>query len=542
VHRLPAPAAPAAPGQAGRDRPLPAVRRPRGAGGAARLQGHRLHPGVPQVQPGAAAAEGRRGLPRPDRPGHRLRGEGGRAQREREGADRHQPQDRPGGPRPQGRPAGAGQRRRRAHRPAAEVLPRGAARLRRHQPRRPRRLLVLRQGPPARLEGAGEQPADRLRLPQGAGEAVLPGLPRPPDGGLQPRTGHRDRRPLPAHPGLLRPGVPGPAERPRPHRLPGALPGRVAQQAEGPRRQQGAGAGRRDHPQDQARERGHRTPHPDGLGGAAAGHRGPGGERARRRDRVLAPRNPARHVAEDPSARPAQRRPGARVRDALDGREPDGIGHRPRLPAARCGQPLRRRGRDLPDLRLLEPHPDRRRAGLPPRRPPAGRGEAMSRITERDFVLTCVRLTGFAEYDLYGTGMAGLYLSTARDQVGEERFDAFWAALKKALDGPQGLKALSPTHLEVARALTYLWYTGAWPKLAPAAHAELRREKANTEFVAAPAAYTEGLVWRTFHGHPAGAKAPGFGTWAVPPPGIPPLEELQEETAAGPDGAYRVGM
>ncbi|GAA1115297.1 hypothetical protein [Nocardiopsis composta] len=166
----------------------------------------------------------------------------------------------------------------------------------------------------------------------------------------------------------------------------------------------------------------------------------------------------------------------------------------------------------------------------------------MSGITERDFVLTCVRLTGFAEYDLYGTGMAGLYLSTARDQVGEERFDAFWAALKKALDDPQGLKALSPAHLEVARALTYLWYTGAWPKLAPAAHAALRREKANTEFVAAPAAYTEGLVWRTFHGHPAGAKAPGFGTWAVPPPGIPPLEELQEETAAGPDGAYRVGM
>ncbi|WP_017594189.1 hypothetical protein [Nocardiopsis potens] len=166
----------------------------------------------------------------------------------------------------------------------------------------------------------------------------------------------------------------------------------------------------------------------------------------------------------------------------------------------------------------------------------------MTGISEQEFVRTCVRLTGFTEYDLYGTGMAGLFLGTARDQVGEDRFAVFWAALKKALDDPQGLKTLTPTHLEAARALTYLWYTGAWPRLAPAAHAELRRQQANTEFMAAPAAYTEGLVWRTFHGHPAGAKAPGFGTWAAKPPDVPATGEAQEEQAEEPAGAYRVGM
>ncbi|MFW5418751.1 hypothetical protein J0910_19235 [Nocardiopsis sp. CNT-189] len=166
----------------------------------------------------------------------------------------------------------------------------------------------------------------------------------------------------------------------------------------------------------------------------------------------------------------------------------------------------------------------------------------MTGISEQDFVGVCARITGFGQYDLYGTGMAPLYLDTARDQVGRERFDTFWAALKKALEQQQGLEKLSPPHLEVARALVYLWYTGAWPKLAPAAHAALRREKANTEFVAAPSAYTEGLVWRTFHGHPAGAKAPGFGTWSVKPPDVPAIEELREESADGAGGAYRVGF
>ncbi len=138
----------------------------------------------------------------------------------------------------------------------------------------------------------------------------------------------------------------------------------------------------------------------------------------------------------------------------------------------------------------------------------------------QEFVTLCVPLTGFPAYDLHGTGMAELYLDTARGQVGAERFAAFLAAWRAAVGKGAGPDTLSPVHREVARAVTYLWYTGAWPRLAPAAHAELRRQMANTEFMASAGSYPEGLVWRTFNGHPGGAKPPGYATWAMKPPPV----------------------
>lgn len=61
------------------------------------------------------------------------------------------------------------------------------------------------------------------------------------------------------------------------------------------------------------------------------------------------------------------------------------------------------------------------------------------------------------------------------------------------------------------------------------AHAALRRQVANVEFVVSPAAYTEGLVWRTFHGHPGGAKPPGHGTWSQAPPPLPSTDAILAE-------------
>ncbi|MFJ8085850.1 hypothetical protein ACIQ6Y_35405 [Streptomyces sp. NPDC096205] len=150
----------------------------------------------------------------------------------------------------------------------------------------------------------------------------------------------------------------------------------------------------------------------------------------------------------------------------------------------------------------------------------------------RRFVEQSTSMTGFATYDLYGTGMAQLYLDTARHQVGgAARFKAFLDAWQQSSDG-DGTAALTPVDREIARAVTYLWYTGAWPRLAPAAHAALRREMPNTEFVASVSSYPEGLVWRAFAGHPAGAKPPGFGTWAEEPPELPTEEEIREELLA----------
>lgn len=137
-------------------------------------------------------------------------------------------------------------------------------------------------------------------------------------------------------------------------------------------------------------------------------------------------------------------------------------------------------------------------------------------------------LTGFEPFDLLATGMADLYLATARHQVGVAVLDAVLAVVDRDPD------VLSGTDLEVARALTYLWHTGAWLRLAPEAHGLLRREVPNVEFVVSPEGYTEGLVWRTFNGHPAGAKAPGFATWALKPPPLSWPEPPVPVAASGP--------
>lgn len=146
----------------------------------------------------------------------------------------------------------------------------------------------------------------------------------------------------------------------------------------------------------------------------------------------------------------------------------------------------------------------------------------------RRFAQRCAVLTGFEPYDLLATGMADRYLATARDQVTAAVLDRVLDAVHRDPDHLRGID------LEVARALTYLWYTGAWPRLAPEAHGLLRREAANVEFVVAPEAYPEGLVWRTFNGHPSGAKAPGFATWALPPPPLPWTEPPVPVPAPGP--------
>ncbi|MFD8478079.1 hypothetical protein [Kitasatospora sp. NPDC059673] len=158
-----------------------------------------------------------------------------------------------------------------------------------------------------------------------------------------------------------------------------------------------------------------------------------------------------------------------------------------------------------------------------------------------EFVGLCVPLTGFSAFDLYATGMAERYLETAQQQVGARRFAEFWAAWTVAVSEGGGPQGLSPVHLEVARALAYLWLTGAWPRLAPAAHAALRRQVGNEEFVVAPESYVEGLVWRTFHGHPSGAKPPGFGTWAVKPPDQPDTSALRRDLGLG-ERPFRTGL
>lgn len=154
------------------------------------------------------------------------------------------------------------------------------------------------------------------------------------------------------------------------------------------------------------------------------------------------------------------------------------------------------------------------------------------------FVEQCVVLTGFSEFDLHATGMGGLYLDTARQQVGHARFKKFLTSLAQKKEIPLNPDHLDPTDREIARAVAYLWYTGAWPRLAETVHTELwgsvaaagqQKKPTNTEFVVSPSSYVEGLVWHTFNGHPVGARPPGFGTWSVPPAEQPSKEQIEQE-------------
>ncbi|MFF5469276.1 hypothetical protein [Streptomyces achromogenes] len=165
----------------------------------------------------------------------------------------------------------------------------------------------------------------------------------------------------------------------------------------------------------------------------------------------------------------------------------------------------------------------------------------------RDFVKFSAAVTGFSEFDLWGTGQAEVYYETVVNQEGPD-------AIRKAMASDPHAAA-DP----VVNSIIKLWYVGVWygPELVgrmdvaawtapgrsgakPAVPDDSRPEtsrlwqavsghhQAGEEgahggperkplFVVSPDAYTEGLLWRAIGAHPSGAKAPGYGSWVNPP-------------------------
>jgi hypothetical protein len=152
------------------------------------------------------------------------------------------------------------------------------------------------------------------------------------------------------------------------------------------------------------------------------------------------------------------------------------------------------------------------------------------------FLALSVELTAFSRFDLLGTGLAERYLATLDKVVGGEITDtllAAYAALPPA-EGEARMQAVRTTILgnellgDVARALIKLWYSGTWFELPRGWTERFGPRPADTTFVVSPDAYVEGLLWKAIGAHPAGAKAPGFGSWALPPK-IPALPELNSK-------------
>lgn len=141
------------------------------------------------------------------------------------------------------------------------------------------------------------------------------------------------------------------------------------------------------------------------------------------------------------------------------------------------------------------------------------------------FLDLSAELTAFSHFDLLGTGMAELYLQTLDTVVGKETTDTLLTAFRAlpTSSDDRRAKALRLTVLgherlgDVARALIKLWYSGRWFELPSTWTQQFGPRPANRDFVISPDAYVEGLLWKAIGAHPAGAKAPGYGSWAAPP-------------------------
>jgi hypothetical protein len=167
------------------------------------------------------------------------------------------------------------------------------------------------------------------------------------------------------------------------------------------------------------------------------------------------------------------------------------------------------------------------------------------------FVAFSAEATAFSPVDLWGTGQAAGYLATVQEEAGDQILRDL---LEAACPGPAAGQVFTDEKLgPLARNIIKLWYSGVWYELptqwaarfgapvkavpaqrrpgqqgvagyalsdskGPLEQQGRQRTPARTaSYVVSAAAYTEGLLWRAIGAHPQGAKAPGYGSWAVPP-------------------------
>jgi hypothetical protein len=137
-------------------------------------------------------------------------------------------------------------------------------------------------------------------------------------------------------------------------------------------------------------------------------------------------------------------------------------------------------------------------------------------------------VTGFSEFQLFGTGLAGNYYSTVTGIVGKQTTEQLLEAYvnltyRRAEDGSNTDELLREGIFfdaklgPIARNVIKLWYVGTWYQLPFEWRSAFGTLAGDRTFVVSPVAYTEGMLWRAIDANPSGAKGPGFGTWAYPP-------------------------
>lgn len=146
-----------------------------------------------------------------------------------------------------------------------------------------------------------------------------------------------------------------------------------------------------------------------------------------------------------------------------------------------------------------------------------------------DFLELSVILTGFKKFRLFGTGQAVVYHDKIQDIIGEDTFNELLFTFKDIFESTSRQESeelhdllrakilCDPKLGPVARNIILLWYVGSWYQLPYDWRQNYGPSPLDVTFVLSPNAYTEGLLWPAIGAHPAGAKAQGFGSWALEP-------------------------
>ncbi|WFU12040.1 hypothetical protein QA646_19030 (plasmid) [Rhizobium sp. CB3090] len=163
------------------------------------------------------------------------------------------------------------------------------------------------------------------------------------------------------------------------------------------------------------------------------------------------------------------------------------------------------------------------------------------------FLAFSTEVTAFATFDLWATGQVEAYLATVNSAIGGAILAELLSTYEKICLETEG-QALSERKARlrrqifgseklgpVARNIIKLWYVGTWYELPTAWSEAFGANPKDVPFVVSAAAYAEGLMWKAIGAHPAGAKAPGYGSWASPPtipafagePAIAQVKEVQ---------------
>ena len=150
--------------------------------------------------------------------------------------------------------------------------------------------------------------------------------------------------------------------------------------------------------------------------------------------------------------------------------------------------------------------------------------------TERltKFLDLSATLTAFGVFELNGTGQAEAYLATVEEVIGEDLLDDVLETYERlrgqAQKDASELRRLLRREIfadeklgPIARNIIKLWYAGAWYELPSAWREVFGTSENDFTHMVSPASYTEGLLWPTIGANPNGAKAPGYGSWVLPP-------------------------